>query len=95
MATIDIKRSHSLPKDEARQKAEELAKNLETKIGITWRWEGDAVKFEAKSGAAKGVSGQVSVSDTEVRVEVELPFLLRVLKGTIEGRINEKLAQLV
>ncbi len=94
MATIDIKRSHSLPKADARQRAEELAKNLEQKLGIAWRWEGDAVKFEAASGAAKGVKGEVAVSDTEVRVQVDLPFLLRVLKGTIESKINEKLAAL-
>lgn len=94
MATIDIKRSHTLPKDQARQKAEDLARNLEAKIGIQWRWEGDSVKFDTPTGAAKGVKGQVDVSDSEVRVQVDLPFLLKVMKGTIEGKIEEKLNQL-
>ncbi len=95
MATIDIKRSHSLPKDTAKQKAEELAKSMETKLGIVWSWAGDAIKFDAPGGVAKGAKGAVSVTEKEVRVEVDLPFMLRVMKGTIEDRINEKLNQLL
>jgi hypothetical protein len=30
-----------------------------------------------------------------VRVEVDLPFLLRAVKGTVESKINEKLDQLI
>ncbi|HEY4117351.1 MAG TPA: polyhydroxyalkanoic acid system family protein [Byssovorax sp.] len=90
MATIDIKRAHTLDKDEAKRRAEQLAKGMEDKLGIRWRWEGDRIKFDAPSGAAKGATGAVSVSATEVRVEVDLPFLLRAIKGTIEGKINEK-----
>ena len=95
MATIDIKRSHSLSKDDAKKKAEELAKSMEGKLGIVWSWAGDAIKFDAPSGVAKGAKGAVSVSEKEVRVEVDLPFMLRVMKGTIEDRINEKLNQLL
>lgn len=95
MATIDIKRGHSLPIEDAKKKAEELAKSMESKLGLTWAWAGDAIKFEAPSGIAKGAKGAVSVSTTEVRVEVDLPFMLRVMKGSIEDRINEKLKQLL
>jgi putative polyhydroxyalkanoate system protein len=95
MASIDIKRSHSLGKDAARQKAEELARNLESRMGIQWRWEGDAIQFDAPSGAAKGTKGHVHVSDSEVRVTVELPMMLRMMKGMIEGKVKEKLEQLV
>lgn len=95
MATIDISRSHTLAKDVARARAEELAKGLETKLGLTWKWSGDAIRFEAPSGVAKGMTGEVAVTDREVRVTVELPFLLRVMKGTIEHKIEEKLSQLL
>lgn len=94
MATIDITRNHSLPKDQARQKAEELAKSMEQKIGIVWKWEGDAIAFDAPSGVAKGAKGHVEVSDKSVRVTVDLPMMLRMMKGTIEGKINEKLDNL-
>ena len=51
--------------------------------------------FDAPSGAAKGTKGQVAVTDKTVRVAIDLPFMLRVLKGTIESKVNEKLDALV
>jgi putative polyhydroxyalkanoate system protein len=95
MATIDISRTHSLPVEEAKKRAEDLAKGMVERFAILWRWEGDAIRFEAKSGAAKGTSGEVSVTDKVVRVQIDLPFMLRVMKGTIEGKVKEKLAKLV
>jgi putative polyhydroxyalkanoate system protein len=95
MATIDIRRNHTLERDTVRQRAEELARSMETKIGIRWRWDGDLIRFEAPSGAAKGTSGTVSVDPKNVRVEVDLPFLLRAIKGTVESRINQKLDEVL
>jgi len=95
MATIDIRRAHSLDKEEAKRRAEALAKGMEEKLGIRWRWEGDKIAFDAPSGAAKGASGTVHVEPKQVRVEVDLPFLLRAVKGTVESKINQKLDDLL
>jgi putative polyhydroxyalkanoate system protein len=95
MATIEIERNHALGKDVAKQKAEQLAKGMESKLGIQWKWDGDKIKFDAPSGAAKGAKGTVSVSDANVRVEIDLPFLLKAIKGTIEGRVNDELNKLM
>jgi putative polyhydroxyalkanoate system protein len=95
MATIDIRRDHSVGKDVAKQKAEQLARDMEGQLGIRWRWEGDNIKFDAPSGAAKGASGTVSVTDAVVRVEIDLPFLLKAVKGTIEGKVKDKLNNLL
>lgn len=94
MATIEISKSHTLSRDEARSKAEELAKGMEAKLGLVWKWVGDNIEFHAPSGAAKGTKGQVRVGASEVRVEVDLPFVLRVMKGSIEAKIHEKLASI-
>jgi len=91
MATIDVRRSHQLTKDAARTKAEELARDMQQKLGLDWRWEGDQIKFQAPGGAAKGTTGVVDVNDREVRVQIDLPFLLRAMKGTIETKVREKL----
>ena len=91
MATIDIKRQHTLDRDEAKRRAEALARGMEEKLGIRWRWEGERILFDAPSGAAKGVTGMVSVEPGNVRVEVQLPLLLRAIKGTVESKINQKL----
>jgi putative polyhydroxyalkanoate system protein len=95
MATIDISRSHHLENDEARRRAEALANNMKEKLGIRWRWEGDKIRFDAPSGAAKGATGTVHVDPSVVRVEVDLPFLLRAVKGTVETKINQKLDDLL
>jgi len=92
MATIELSKAHTLPLDDAKKKAEELAKGMESKLGISWQWAGDVIKFEAPSGAAKGTKGEVAVTDKAVKVSVDLPFMLRVMKGTIEEKIKEKLA---
>ncbi|MEO7111808.1 MAG: polyhydroxyalkanoic acid system family protein [Polyangiaceae bacterium] len=91
MSTIDISKSHTLSKADARLKAEELARSMEQKIGIEWKWDGDSIAFNAPSGVAKGTKGHVEVTDKTVRVTVELPLMLRVMKGTIESKIHEKL----
>jgi len=95
MATIDVSRSHSLPKDEAKKRAEELAKGMEQKLGLKWQWNGDKIDFHAPSGAAKGAKGTVSVTDSAVRVEIDLPFMLKMMKGTIEDKVNERLKALL
>lgn len=91
MATIEISRSHQLGLEVAKQRAEQLAKDLEGKLGIKWSWQGNDIRFKAESGAAKGASGAVIVKPGEVRVEVDLPFLLRAMKGTIAGKVEDKL----
>lgn len=95
MATIDITRPHKLPIDTARQRAEDFAKSMESKLGLAWKWSGNTIHFEAPSGAAKGTKGDVDVTEQNVRVTVDLPFLLRVMKGTIESKIHEKLDQIL
>jgi putative polyhydroxyalkanoate system protein len=95
MATIDVRRTHALPKEEARKRAEALAKSMQQRFDLDWRWEGDRIVFDAPRGAARGTRGSVDVGDGDVRVQIDLPFLLRMLKGTVESKVNEKLNQLL
>jgi len=95
MATIEMRRSHALPREEARKRAEELARSLEEKLGIEWRWSGDLLSFEVPRGPAKGTKGVVRVGEAEVSVEIDLPFLLRMLKGKVESKVREKLDRLL
>ena len=95
MSTIDVRRAHALPKEEARKRAEELANSMKQRFELEWRWDGDRIAFDAPRGAAKGTKGSVDVGEKEVRVQIDLPFLLRMLKGTIETKVNDKLNQLL
>lgn len=95
MATIDIRRPHQLSKDDARIKAEELARTMQEKLGIQWKWAGDRIEFDAPSGAAKGANGAVEVLNDAVRVLIDLPFLLRPMKGMVESKVKERLEQIL
>ena len=95
MSTIDVRRGHALPKEEARKRAEQLATSMQQRFELDWRWDGDRIVFDAPRGAAKGTKGSVQVGDKEVRVQIDLPFLLRMLKGTVENKVNEKLNALL
>ena len=86
MATIDITRAHTLGREEARKRADNVLVNLKSE-GIQGNWNGDVFNI------TKPATGTFKVTDTSVRVEVDLPFLLRPLKGKIEERINSELAR--
>lgn len=91
MATIDIKRPHSLGREVARQSAEAIAKKLREELKADYRWEGDDLKFDCP-----GAQGRIFVGETEVRVEVDLSFLLRPMRGrieqTVQGYLDENLS---
>jgi len=84
MATIDMNRSHTLGKEEARKRSIQILERLKDKYGIQGAWNGD--KF-AISAPAKGT---FTVTDTNVRLEIDLPFMMRPLKGTIEAKITQE-----
>lgn len=86
MATIDVSRSHTMGKDRAREAAEGIAKRLENKLDIKYRWEGDDLKFERT-----GAKGTIFVTDDKVRVAVDLGMMLRPMKGTVEQKIKQYL----
>lgn len=102
MATVDITKNHTLALEEAQQRGENFAKNLEKQLNvgaINWNWE-DSVKnkiqFKAVSGLAKGVTGTLTIAPSTIRVEVELPGLLKLMaKGMVEQKINEHLGDLL
>jgi putative polyhydroxyalkanoate system protein len=93
MSTIDVRRTHTLPREEARRRAEELARTTQQRFDLEWHWEGDRIVFEARRGAAKGTRGSVDVSERDVRVQIDLPLMLRVMKSAVESKVQEKLGK--
>ncbi len=86
MAHIDQKRSHSMGKEAARQVAEQIAEDIGEKIGASYLWDGDRLRFERT-----GAKGSIEVSEEEVRVQVELGFMLRPLRSKIESKVRDYL----
>lgn len=89
MPTIAIKRRHKLDPKKAKAAAQKVAKELGARYQLVCSWDGDEVSFERP-----GVSGCMHVGKSEVRLDVQLSFLMTPLKGPIEHAINQELDRL-
>jgi putative polyhydroxyalkanoate system protein len=85
MAAIDITRNHTLGKAAVKEKVNGVLERMGSSIGLQGAWDGDVYKI------AKPATGTFAITDTTVRVQIELSFIQRALKGTIEDRINGEL----
>jgi putative polyhydroxyalkanoate system protein len=95
MSTIRIRRPHVLPSEHLRRTAESLARRIEQRHAVRWRWDGDAIELHAPPGPARGARGRVTVGDGDVVIEIHLPLSLFPLKGLVERRIVAKLDELL
>jgi len=82
MSTIDIHAHHTLSHADALQAADELSADLAEKFGIDYGWDDEVIHFERP-----GVSGQIQVQDSELRIQANLGLLLMMLKSPIEQEI--------
>ena len=88
MSTIDIHAYHALSHEEALSAADELSADLSRKFGIDYGWEDEVIHFERP-----GVNGQISVLETELRIQATLGFMLMMLKAPIEMEIYRYLTE--
>ncbi|MBA3339132.1 MAG: polyhydroxyalkanoic acid system family protein [Geodermatophilaceae bacterium] len=85
MANVDITREHTLGAAEAKKRALPLLEDLKSSFGVGGEWEGDQFVI------TQPAKGTLDVTDTTVRVQVDLPLFLRPMKGMVEAKINESL----
>lgn len=90
MSVIDVHRAHSLDKDHARQAAETLAQDLSRQFDVNYEWEGDHLNFKRS-----GVKGHLNITDSDLRVHLELGLMLRPFKSRIEQEIHSQLDQIL
>lgn len=92
MSTISVRRPHSMGPTEVRVLAERLARHVEQKHDVRWRWTGrDAIELSAPPGPASGATGRVTIGDVEVAIEIHLPVALRPVKRLVQARLQAKL----
>jgi putative polyhydroxyalkanoate system protein len=87
MAAIDITKNHTLGRETAKTRASQVIDRIKGEFGIQGTWTGDVFTI------TKPTTGKFTVTDTAVRVEVELSFMMRPLKGKIEDKINAELGR--
>ncbi len=89
MPDIDIKRAHNLGLKAARAAADKMAEQLGRKFGLEGGWKGNVLDFERP-----GVTGSLAVDAKDLRLTVNLGFLLKAMRGSIEGAVQEELDKL-
>ncbi|MGC1951879.1 MAG: polyhydroxyalkanoic acid system family protein [Gammaproteobacteria bacterium] len=83
MADIDIRHDHALRPEETRALAENIAARVSESFPIEYYWEGESLHFKRV-----GVSGRIDLEESEVRVRVQLGWLLLPMKQRVEDRIR-------
>jgi putative polyhydroxyalkanoate system protein len=83
---------HQLGRAEAKQRIQDQVELLRQRHGgaltsLQETWTGDTLQFSA-SAAGQSISGRLTVEDQLVHLSVTLPWLLRMLAGTIKYRIE-------
>ena len=86
MATIEISRVHTKDVEGVKADVRELARGLCGRYGLSHSAHGDTMRV-----TGRGAEGRVVVRGTRVDVVVDLPFLLRPFRGTIERAIRQEL----
>lgn len=71
---------------DARALVERVARDLEQRFDLAWRFDGDDVQF-----ARPGVSGHMHVGETNFVLDARLGLLLSPLKGAIERQVCAQL----
>ena len=86
MADISLKRTHALGLKGAHAAANKMADRLAEKFDLKGTWSGNTMNF-----SRPGVTGKLEVSDHEMKLEVTLGFMLKMMKGPIENSVHEQL----
>lgn len=90
MAGFSVSRSHSMSLEDIRESAEELARELKTQYGLTYRWQGDTATFRGS-----GVDGTLSIDQDIISLRVRLGFLAAVFEQSLLRAVNEYLDEYV
>ena len=89
MSMINVVQAHGVSLDEARERLDDFEQAM-GKYGVSLDWSGARAEIKGV-----GVSGEVNVGSTEVRVELKLGLIARAagvdanrLRGSIQRRLT-------
>src|SRR3954462_12965846 len=87
---VDI--AHELGREEARRRIKNGFGRIRDQLGVGTlafeeRWEGERLHFSAGALGQK-VTGRVDVLEKSVRIELDLPWPLAALAGTLQRRVR-------
>ncbi len=99
MTRIEITKGHSLSKENARFVVGILVRQVvRDEPDFEWRWESDTLRFSVSAGRAKGVNGEVTLTDDSVGVMIDLTsasWSVWVARWSIEHELKRQLEMLL
>jgi len=83
---------HRIGRQEARRRLDSGIDRLPSELsallrGLDYHWQGDTLNFTA-SAMWQQFTGRIEVLDDALRVEIELPWVMRFLRDTIRKRVR-------
>ena len=83
---------HRLGRVEARRRLDSGIGRLQPALnallsGLDYHWEGDALNFVA-SAMWQRITGRIEVLDEAAHVEIDLPWIMHLLRDTITKRVR-------
>ena len=91
MPRVNVDIPHRLSRDEARIRILEATSRLEREYSATCRWDGETRLIVTR----RGLKAALDVEETQVRVALDLGFLLGPLGGSIRAGIVRQLTGLL
>ena len=91
MADISKTASHQLDVEEVKLRVEKVAGEIAKKMGVKYAWRGDVC--DLKGGGLK--SGKITVTKSDVSIELTLGMMARMMKPMIEREIDDKVKDIV
>ena len=83
---------HRLGRLEARRRLDSGVGRLRLDLnallsGLDYHWEGDTLNFVA-SAMWQRISGRIEVLDDVVRIEIDLPWIMQLLRDTVARQVR-------
>ncbi|HWX27094.1 MAG TPA: polyhydroxyalkanoic acid system family protein [Steroidobacteraceae bacterium] len=83
---------HRLGRPEARRRLDSGVGRLRSELnallsGLDYHWEGDTLNFVA-SAMWQRITGRIEVLDDVVRVEIDLPWIMQLLRDTVAKQVR-------
>ena len=88
MAKIEISKQHRKSEAQVHELCEQLAKVLEQKYQLKYRWQDDCLQFKRS-----GISGQLTLRPGEVHITVKTGPMMSIFSSSIERELKQQLAE--
>lgn len=89
MPDISITQKHALTHKKAKTAAQKVADQMAEEYDMACEWDGDVLMF-----SRSGISGRLTLSDRQARVEISLGFLFQAFAPAIEEKVAAKMKKI-